>query len=102
MPAADPDRIIKCVKLGKELPGLKTPPFPTDFGKYLFENVSHEAWQMWLGESIRFINTYRVDLSSREGADFMIKQLKVWLGIEEGEMAQTAWSPAAEDREEGD
>jgi len=51
---------------------------------------------MWLQESVRYINTYRVDLSSREGAEFMLKQLRIWLGLEEGDQAATAWTPPTE------
>ncbi len=96
MAQADPDHIVHCRKLDKDLPGLAKPPFPTELGKWLYDNVSHEAWEMWLKESVRFINTYRVDLSSRDGAEFMIKQLKIWIGIEEGDLAQTAWTPPKE------
>ncbi len=96
MPEPDTDRLVQCVKLKEELPGLKRQPFPTDFGRYLFDNVSAQAWDDWLKESVRYINTYRVDLSSKEGTEFMLKQLKIWLEIEEGELAQTAWVPEAD------
>lgn len=96
MPAADPDRIIHCIKLDKDLPGLAKPPFPSELGKRIFAEVSHEAWEMWLKESVKFINTYRVDLSSREGAEFMIKQIKIWCGFETGDLAATAWTPPKE------
>lgn len=93
MPDADPNRLVHCIKLDKELPGLAKPPFPSEVGQLIYEKVSKEAWDMWLQESVRYINTYRVDLSSREGTDFMLKQLKIWLGIEEGDLAATAWTP---------
>ena len=93
MPAEDPDKLIHCVKLGEELPAMVSPPFPTDFGKEIQEKVSKQAWDMWLKESVRYINTYRVDLSSREGTDFMLKQLRIWLGMDDGELAKTAWTP---------
>lgn len=96
MPEADPSRIIHCAKLKQDLPGLLKPPFPTELGKLIFENVSKEAWDQWLKESVRYINTYRVDLSSKQGQEFMVKQMKVWLGLEEGELAATAWSPPKE------
>ncbi len=97
MPEADPNRLVNCVKLGKPLPGLAKPPFPTPFGREIYENVSKEAWDLWLKESVRFINTYRVDLSSKEGAEFMLKQLRIWLGLESGDLAATAWTPPADD-----
>jgi Fe-S cluster biosynthesis and repair protein YggX len=93
MPEADPNHIVHCVKLQQDLPGLARPPFPNDIGRYVYENVSKEAWDQWLQESVRYINTYRVDLSSKEGTEFMLKQLRVWLGLEEGELPQTAWTP---------
>ena len=96
MPEADPNHLVQCIKLGKELPGLTKPPFPNDLGQLIYERVSKEAWDQWLQESVRYINTYRVDLSSREGTEFMVNQLKIWLGMEEGELAATAWTPPEE------
>ena len=96
MPEPDPSRIVHCVKLKKDLPGLLKPPFSTELGKFIFDNVSKEGWDLWLQESVRYINTYRVDLSSREGTEFMVKQLKIWLGLEEGEQVPTAWTPPKE------
>ena len=83
--------------LGQDLPGLAKPPFPNALGQKIFETVSKEAWDLWLKESVRYINTYRVDLSSRQGQEFMVKQLKVWLGLEEGALAATAWTPPKEE-----
>lgn len=96
MPEADPDRLIHCLKLEKELPGLKRPPFPNELGQFIYEKVSKEGWDLWLQESVRYINTYRVDLSSKDGTEFMLSQLRVWLGLEEGGMAATAWTPPSE------
>jgi Fe-S cluster biosynthesis and repair protein YggX len=101
MPEADPNRIIHCVKLDQDLPGLARPPFPNELGKEIYERVSKEAWDQWLEESVRYINTYRVDLSSREGTEFMMKQLRIWLGLDQGELAATAWTPPEEDADTG-
>jgi Fe-S cluster biosynthesis and repair protein YggX len=101
MPEADPNRIIHCVKLDQDLPGLARPPFPNELGKEIYERVSKEAWDQWLEESVRYINTYRVDLSSREGTEFLMKQLRIWLGLDQGELAATAWTPPEEDADTG-
>ncbi len=97
MAQADPDRLVHCIKLNKELPGLVRPPFPNELGNFVFEKVSKEGWDLWLTESVRYINTYRVDLSSKEGTEFMMKQLRIWLGLEEGDLAATAWTPPPEE-----
>ena len=70
-------RTVMCKKLGQELPAIPFKPFPNEFGQLLFDHVSMDAWRMWLAESPRYINTYRVDLSSRDGAEFMLKQLRI-------------------------
>jgi Fe-S cluster biosynthesis and repair protein YggX len=87
------DRIVHCVKLGKDLPGLARPPYKNELGKKLFDNVSKEAWDMWLKDSVKYINTYRVDLASPEGQKFMFKQCAVYFGFEQGELAETAFIP---------
>ena len=84
-------RVVMCKKLGQELPGLPFKPFPDSFGDEIYEHVSMQAWQMWLQESPRYINTYRVDLQSQEGQDFMRSQMRVFFGFEDGELADTAW-----------
>jgi Fe-S cluster biosynthesis and repair protein YggX len=99
MPEADPERLVHCIKLDKDLPGLKKPPFPNELGQYIFERVSKEGWDQWLKESVRYINTYRVDLSSKKGTEFMLDQLRIWLGLETGEMVQTAWTPPTAEEE---
>jgi Fe-S cluster biosynthesis and repair protein YggX len=55
--------MIKCVKLGRELPGLDKPPFKGDLGQRLYDNVSKEAWRMWLEHSKMLINEYRLDMT---------------------------------------
>ncbi len=85
--------MVQCIKLKRELPGLPFKPLPTELGQQIFEQVSMQAWQMWLTESPRFINTYRLDLQSEEGKAFLEKQMKIFFGFEQGETAETAWTP---------
>lgn len=85
--------MVNCIKLGRELPGLPFKPLPTELGQKIFENVSMQAWQMWLTESPRYINTYRIDLQSAEGKAFLEKQMKIFFGFEQGENVDTAWTP---------
>jgi Fe-S cluster biosynthesis and repair protein YggX len=94
-------RTVQCVKLKKELPGLARPPYKNELGQRIFDEVSKEAWDMWLKDSVKFINTYRVDLTSADGQKFMFKQCAIYFGFEEGEMAQTAFVPAEEKKKEG-
>jgi Fe-S cluster biosynthesis and repair protein YggX len=58
------ERMVKCVKLGREAPGLDRQPFKGDFGKKIYDTVSKEAWRMWLEHSKMFVNEYRLDMTS--------------------------------------
>ena len=52
---------------------------------------------MWLQESPRYINTYHIDLQSPEGQAFLRKQMRVYFGFEEGDMAETAFTPPSDE-----
>ncbi|HEY0721888.1 MAG TPA: oxidative damage protection protein [Gammaproteobacteria bacterium] len=53
-------RMVNCVKLGKEAEGLERQPYPGELGKRIFDNVSKEAWQLWLRQQTMLINEYRL------------------------------------------
>jgi Fe-S cluster biosynthesis and repair protein YggX len=54
-------RMVKCVKLGREAEGLDFPTYPGELGKRIFENVSKEAWKMWIGQQTMLMNEYRLN-----------------------------------------
>jgi len=58
------ERLVKCIKLGIELPGLDSPPTPTELGKKVYENVSKQAWLEFLEYFKMVVNEYRLDLTS--------------------------------------
>lgn len=93
MPEADDTRTVHCIKLQKDLPGLAKPPFRGELAQRIFERVSKEAWDMWLRDSVKYINTYRVDLASKDGQAFMMKQMEIYFGLADGDAAPTAWTP---------
>jgi Fe-S cluster biosynthesis and repair protein YggX len=88
-----------CRLLKQELPGLDRPPYKNELGQKIYNEVSKEAWQKWLADSVKYINTYRVDLASPEGQKFMLKQAAIYFGFEEGELAQTAFVPTPSEQE---
>lgn len=88
---ADEVRMVQCKKLNEKLPGLKRAPYRNEFGQKLFEEISQQAWDQWLKDSVKYINTYRVDLASAAGQRFMMDQCAIYFGYKEGELAETAW-----------
>jgi Fe-S cluster biosynthesis and repair protein YggX len=67
-------RLVKCVKLNKELEGLKFAPFPGDLGKRIFENVSQQAWQGWLEHQKMLVNENRLSLADPAARKYLMEQ----------------------------
>ena len=59
-------RKVDCVKLGKSLPGLRRPPYKDDLGKRIYNNVSDEAWKVWLEQQKMMLNEYRLNPTDPE------------------------------------
>ena len=69
-------RTVQCVLLGKEAEGLKKPPYPGELGQRIFDNVSAEAWQRWLGHQTMLINEYRLTPFEPEARKFLEKEME--------------------------
>jgi Fe-S cluster biosynthesis and repair protein YggX len=70
-------RTVFCVKLQKELPGLKEIPFDGHpLGQRIFENVSEEAWKQWVEHMKMLMNEYRLNLGTSEAQQFLLEQME--------------------------
>lgn len=70
------EHIVKCVKLHQELPGLDEPPFDTELGKKIYENVSQQAWNQWTEFCKMLLNEYRLNPARREDQQVIVKQME--------------------------
>ena len=64
-------RKVHCIVLEKEADGLPFQPYPGDLGKRIYENVSQEAWQKWLGHQTMLINEMRLSPINPEHRKFL-------------------------------
>ncbi len=85
-------RMLKCVKLGRELPGLPRPPFPGELGKRVFENVSGQAWQMWQEQSVIIINHYGLNMADKNAQRFLMEQMEEFFFGQDAAMPE-GWVP---------
>ncbi len=70
-------RTVMCVKFQKELPGLDEVPFEGHpLGQRVYENVSKEAWKMWVEHMKMIMNEYRLNLGTQEAQEFLLKQME--------------------------
>ena len=79
-PASEPvkpcTRMVKCVKFGKEMPGLDFVPWTGELGKRVYESVSQEAWKMWLEHSKMVMNEYRLNPMDPQAHKLMEEQME--------------------------
>jgi Fe-S cluster biosynthesis and repair protein YggX len=68
-------RMVHCVKLGKELPGLESPPWPGELGERIFNNVSLEAWRLWEDRMRMILNEYRLLPFQKEAQELVAAQM---------------------------
>jgi len=68
-------RMVKCVKFGKELPGLDRIPWKGEVGKRVYENVSKQAWQLWIEHSKMIMNEYRLNPLDPQSQKIMEEQM---------------------------
>jgi Fe-S cluster biosynthesis and repair protein YggX len=66
--------MVKCAKLGQELPGMVYKPFNNDLGQRIYDNISQEAWKQWVEASKMIVNEYRLDLTSPQGQKLLLEQ----------------------------
>ena len=69
-------RMVKCVRLGKELPGLEDIPWSGELGQRIYDHVSQEAWNRWLEYLRMLINEYRLAPATKEAQEFIAGQME--------------------------
>lgn len=69
-------RTVNCVVLGHEAEGLERPPYPGELGQRVYEQVSKQAWQQWLGHQTMLINEYRLVVIEPQAREFLRQQME--------------------------
>lgn len=69
-------RMVNCVVLKREAPGLERVPYPGALGQRIFENVSQEAWQGWVRHQTMLINEYRLTPIDPKARKFLEEEME--------------------------
>jgi len=78
-------RLVHCVVLKREAPGLERVPYPGELGRRIYEQVSQEAWAQWLKQQTMLINEYRLTPIEPKARRFL-----------EGEMEKFFFGPGSQ------
>ena len=80
-------RMVNCVVLGTEAPGLDSVPYPGQLGQRIYESVSAEVWNQWIERQTMIINEN--GLSTIDPASLaVIEQHMLGFLFKEGDMGQ--------------
>lgn len=69
-------KTVNCIKLKKEAEALDRAPYPGEMGQRILENVSKEAWQMWLAHQTMLINENRLTPFEPEAKKFLKQEME--------------------------
>lgn len=72
-------RMVHCVLLKQEAPGLNRPPYPGELGQRIFENISKEAWARWVAHQTMLINEYRLTPIEPKARKFLETEMEKFL-----------------------
>lgn len=72
-------RTVQCVKFGREAEGLDFPPWPGELGKRIYENISKEAWALWLQHQTMIINEYRLNAMDPKARELIATEMEKFL-----------------------
>jgi len=69
-------RELFCIKLKQESEGLPAAPFPGALGEKIYNQVSKQAWKMWLDHQTMLINEYRLSLMDPKAREFLRQEME--------------------------
>jgi len=67
---------VFCAKLKQELPGLPEPPFDSELGQKIYNQVSQQAWSQWTEYCKMLLNEYRLNPARKQDQEVIVKQME--------------------------
>jgi Fe-S cluster biosynthesis and repair protein YggX len=72
-------RLVRCVKLNEELPGLERAPFSSPLGQRIFDGVSQRAWDLWDEQARTLMNHHGLSMADPEARKFLRGEMEKFL-----------------------
>ena len=69
-------RMVQCIHLKKEAPGLDFAPYPGELGKRMYESVSKEAFELWKKHQTMLVNENRLNLADARARQYLARQME--------------------------
>lgn len=72
-------RTVFCQKLNAEAEGLAFQTWPGELGKRVFDNISQQAWDMWINHQTMLINEYRLNPMDPKAKEMIVQEMEKFL-----------------------
>ncbi len=69
-------RSVQCSYLKKEGEGLDFAPYPGELGKRIYQNISKEAWALWMKHQTMLVNENRLNLADLRARQYLARQME--------------------------
>ena len=72
-------RTVHCAKLGQQAEGLEYVPYPGELGQRIYDHISKQSWQEWVGHQTMLINEYRLTPVDPKARKFLEEEMEKFL-----------------------
>jgi Fe-S cluster biosynthesis and repair protein YggX len=72
-------RTVHCAYLKKDAEGLDFAVYPGELGKRIYDNISKEAWQLWVKHQTMLVNENRLNLADQRARQYLARQMENFL-----------------------
>jgi len=69
-------RTVNCIYLKKEGEGMDFAPYPGELGQRIYDNVSKEAWALWVVHQTMLINEYRLTPIEPDARKLLVSEME--------------------------
>jgi Fe-S cluster biosynthesis and repair protein YggX len=69
-------RKVFCAKLKKEGEGLSRPPMASPLGERIYQEISKEAWTLWIKHQTKLINEGPLNLTDPATRQFLVTEME--------------------------
>ena len=72
-------RMVQCLHLKKEAPGLTYVPYPGELGKRIYDNISAEAFEGCKRHQTMLVKENRLNLAEARARQYLARQMEQFL-----------------------
>lgn len=69
-------RTVNCTYLKKAGDGLDYAPYPGELGKRIYNEISKEAWALWMKHQTMLVNENRLNLADLRSRQYLARQME--------------------------